>query len=119
MPPYQNALLGQLDEESGLHPKLDEAFDLRPADGQFARLMERLGIEHPAYVKAAAPDFVLPPGTARRTSPPRAPGGLVQPGVPSRVGDAVPGRAAGTPAGAAGPTGAGDDSPSVHGGVGR
>lgn len=46
---YHNRQFVDLCEEIGLHPKVGEGFHLRPADGQFARLMERFGIERPAY----------------------------------------------------------------------
>lgn len=61
-PPYHNQAFVQVAEEIGIHPKLGEGYHLRPADGQFARLMARLGIERPDHVKTAGADFVLPPG---------------------------------------------------------
>jgi hypothetical protein len=40
-------------EEIGLHPKVGEGYHLRPADGQFARLMELLGEEKPPHAAGA------------------------------------------------------------------
>lgn len=53
-------------EQMGLHPKLNKGYHLRPADGQFQGLMERLGIDKPEYAKSLPTDgsggIILPPG---------------------------------------------------------
>jgi hypothetical protein len=50
---YHNRQFVEICEEIGLHPKLGEGYHLRPADGQFARLMTRWGVEKPHHTDQA------------------------------------------------------------------
>lgn len=56
---FHNKEFVDLAESVGLHPFPGFGFHWKPADGQFARLMEMMGIEKP---KEAEGDFVKPEG---------------------------------------------------------
>jgi hypothetical protein len=64
---YHNQQFVELGEEVGLHPILGIGAHWRPADGQFERLMDRLGYEKPAYARG---EFARPEGpvTGGRTA---------------------------------------------------
>lgn len=52
---YHNTNFIELAEEIGLHPALGTGCHLKPADGQFERLMERYGVNRPGYAKELPP----------------------------------------------------------------
>ena len=55
---YHNEAFVSIAEDIGLHPRLGLGCHVAPADGQFARLMERYEVKKPEYVKTIPP---LPP----------------------------------------------------------
>ena len=57
---YHNIQFISICEELGLHPRLGSGAHSRPADGQFARLMERNEVEPPDYA------VVVPPENGKR-----------------------------------------------------
>jgi SprT-like family len=50
---YHNQKFVEICEDAGLHPALGLGWHLRPADGQFARLMARYEVERPAHAEGA------------------------------------------------------------------
>ena len=53
---YHNAQFVQIATEIGLHPRLGTGAHGRPADGQFARLMDRYGVERPLHAVDVPPE---------------------------------------------------------------
>jgi hypothetical protein len=60
---YHNKEFVAIAEEIGLHPALGFGWHTRPADGQFARLMDRYEIKKPGY--ATDKDVSVPPGAKK------------------------------------------------------
>src|SRR5712692_919795 len=60
---YHNKEFVAIAEDIGLHPALGIGWHKRPADGQFEHLMDRYGIEKPAYAKDK--HLSVPPGAKK------------------------------------------------------